>query len=483
MKKTTFTIIWLGLSLSLLSAQSDTISLRQMLSIADGQSVEIKAANMRVEQSRLDYQLHRAGQRFQLSLNANVPNYFNTSRSVVQPDGSVIFTDISQNTTQAGLRLSKSIMSTNTELTLESNALRFDDFSFDQLSYNGVPLRLGIRQGIHTYNQAKWNEKILPLAAKTQELQSKDEIFEQHLQIVASYFDVLRAEVEREIASSNKSNSEKILSIAEERYKLGKISESELTMVQLNAASSQKNLIEAKRMYELSMNVLKDNANYYESLSLKVPDALPILNVADEHLLIQKAWERNSRYQSLMLDQLIIDSNKSRIKRDYGFRGELLASLGLVKSGNGLEDIYKNPKQEVLVNMSFTLPIFDGSQKKIVLQKQSISEDLLQDRKTYAEQAFKNQLRVVIHQMEARAEELKQSKEIFTLAKKGYTIANDRYLLGDMTVTELTLAYEVRDQAWRNYIRTISDYWVTYYQLRALTGYDFEKNKFINIDK
>lgn len=483
MKHIAYIAAALILSISCVYGQKDTLSLDQLLAIADGRSVEIQAAYVQLEQRKLDYDLHRARQRFQLNLNANVPNFLNTSRSVVQPDGSVIFKNISQNTTQAGLQLSKSFLTTNTQLLVESNALRFDDFSFDRHSYNGIPVRVGIRQGINSYNNDKWNERILPQAMKTEAARSQDQIAEQHLIIVQSYFDVLRAQVEQDIASSNSANNSKIVDIANERYALGKISESDLTLIKLNAATSKNDLSRAKRSYTSTVNILQENTNYYEDIAPTIPQKLPKWDVKNYDNLVNEAWKKNKAYHQLMLDQLLLDSDSDRIKKQYGFRGELLASLGLVKSGNQLGEIYQDPKQEVLVNMTLTLPILDGNQKKVALQKQLIAQELQQDRKVFAEQAFKNQLKTLLQQMENRAEEVEQSKEIFDLAKKGYQIANDRYRLADMTVTELTLAYQVRDQAWRTYIRTISDYWVSYYRLEMLMGYDFSRNTFLNRDK
>ncbi|MGC9352491.1 MAG: TolC family protein, partial [Mariniphaga sp.] len=57
----------------------------------------------------------------------------------------------------------------------------------------------------------------------------------------------------------------------------------------------------------------------------------------------------------------------------------------------------------------------------------------------------------------------------------GYQIALRKFQNGELSITDLNIALQEREQAKRDYIRSIQSYWVAYYRLRALTLYDFEK--------
>ena len=64
-----------------------------------------------------------------------------------------------------------------------------------------------------------------------------------------------------------------------------------------------------------------------------------------------------------------------------------------------------------------------------------------------------------------------------------FEISRQRYVLGDISITDLTIAQREKDQAQRDYIDTLRNYWFAYFQLRKLTGYDFENNSPITFNK
>ena len=67
-----------------------------------------------------------------------------------------------------------------------------------------------------------------------------------------------------------------------------------------------------------------------------------------------------------------------------------------------------------------------------------------------------------------------------SIASEKYQIAKDRYVLGNLSITDLSIAFQEKDQAKRDYIAALRDFWGAYYQLRYLSLYDFEKNEKIN---
>ncbi|WP_460503644.1 TolC family protein, partial [Hymenobacter agri] len=61
-----------------------------------------------------------------------------------------------------------------------------------------------------------------------------------------------------------------------------------------------------------------------------------------------------------------------------------------------------------------------------------------------------------------------------SLAQRRYDIARATYLLGRISLTDLTLASVAKDGARRGYVFALRAGWVAYYRLRALTLFDFE---------
>ena len=45
---------------------------------------------------------------------------------------------------------------------------------------------------------------------------------------------------------------------------------------------------------------------------------------------------------------------------------------------------------------------------------------------------------------------------------------------GNVTITDLNIAQQEKDQNRRAYIQSLRDYWTAFYEMRQLTLYDFE---------
>ena len=73
-------------------------------------------------------------------------------------------------------------------------------------------------------------------------------------------------------------------------------------------------------------------------------------------------------------------------------------------------------------------------------------------------------------------QEVRLQKDISETAAERFDIARQRYILGDISITDLTIAQREKDQALIAYISSLRSYWTDYYQLRVLTGYDFINN-------
>ena len=74
-------------------------------------------------------------------------------------------------------------------------------------------------------------------------------------------------------------------------------------------------------------------------------------------------------------------------------------------------------------------------------------------------------------------EQVKLTAETDEIADNRYQIAQDRFILSDLSITDLGLAMQEKDAAKRDYIIALRDYWRVYYILRLFTLYDFELNQ------
>ncbi|NVK50264.1 MAG: TolC family protein, partial [Cyclobacteriaceae bacterium] len=54
-----------------------------------------------------------------------------------------------------------------------------------------------------------------------------------------------------------------------------------------------------------------------------------------------------------------------------------------------------------------------------------------------------------------------------------------RYQSGNVSITDLSIAQNEKDTNRRAYFSALKDYWLAYYELRALTLFDFENQELL----
>ena len=92
-------------------------------------------------------------------------------------------------------------------------------------------------------------------------------------------------------------------------------------------------------------------------------------------------------------------------------------------------------------------------------------------------QNFKQEIYTQVTLFQMLNQELSITAKTDSIASEKYQIAQERYVLGLLSTTDLSIAFTEKDQAKRDYINALQDYWETHYGLRALTLYDFVKQE------
>jgi outer membrane protein TolC len=66
------------------------------------------------------------------------------------------------------------------------------------------------------------------------------------------------------------------------------------------------------------------------------------------------------------------------------------------------------------------------------------------------------------------------AEEALDLAQMAYAETKQRFMIGKADINSLTLSLNRRQDAERNYISSLRNYWLSYYKIRKLTLHDFE---------
>lgn len=89
------------------------------------------------------------------------------------------------------------------------------------------------------------------------------------------------------------------------------------------------------------------------------------------------------------------------------------------------------------------------------------------------EDQFDEQVRILAEDFIDQQQFVRIYMEADAVAQKRYTIALNRFTIGDISVTDLNYAEQEKDRARKNYISQLYLSWLYYYNLRYITLYDF----------
>lgn len=478
------TALLLGLCIlsAYLHAQK-SISLTQAITIAQREGIVAINAQKSVTQTGLDLDLIYAQLKPQLTVDAQTPNFYHSSAAITQPDGSIQFQPISQDNSLININGSKKFLGSNTSIYAQVSNRRFHDFNQEFTSYNVTPFRLGIEQGINRFNNLKWDEKIAKLDRDIATIELNVNHEKIAANVTQAYFELLRAQVNREIAKTNKENNETLYQLAEERYRLGKISKSELLQLQLGLNTATQSELSAYRSVIQANANLKMELNYGLSNDEVINVTAPILNESIYINGIQAAelaWLH--RPEAKEMEKLLLQAQRALDLADKsnGWQASIQANLGYVSSGTNLSNAYSNPQIESLVQVGLSIPIIDGGIRRKSMEKARIETDFIKLQNSYDEAVFKQEIRQLVEQINQLQNEVQLAHTSYSIASERYDIVNQRFVLNDISITDLTLAFSERDQAWRNYIDILQAFWVNYYIIRQLTLFDFTTQNKIN---
>lgn len=460
-------------------AKTDTLKLNlpQVVEMAKANSIAAKQAVTVKETEYWKWRTFKSNYQPQLALEGILPGYTKTYTQVQQPNGSIIFQPVHYDNSSLTLNFSQSIAATGGTIYGTTQLQRFDDFDRNNVLYNGIPYGLGYTQPLLQFNSLKWDKKIEPLKfneSKQAFIETQEKI---SITVTEYFFDLLLAQVNLNIAELNYSNTKRILTIADTKFELGKISKNEILQLQLEVLNSQKAVGTSKRDVEIATLNLRSYTGIEgnDRIKLDMPAVVAQMSVATEKVLTE-AFENRSDAIAFVRRLAEARRDVAKAKGENGLKATLSANLGFSNAANTAFDVYRNPKNQQSVQLQLSIPVMDWGRSKSRTKTAQANEQFI----TYAveqdKQTFKQQIVTQVTLFNMMKEQIQLTDEAEKIAAEKYKIASERYVLGNLSITDLSIAFQENDRAKRDYVSSLRDFWGAYYQLRYLSLYDFEKN-------
>ncbi|WP_234568903.1 TolC family protein [Rhodohalobacter sp. 614A] len=458
------------------------VTLQEAINQAKVSSPLARSARYRLIANQWRYRSFRADLLPGLTLSGNAPNYRRAFRENLNPDGSTSLIYTQQSNATVGVTVDQPLMYTGGNLSVSSGITRLGIFA-DENTYlwSSTPLVIGYSQPLFQYNDLKWRNRIEPLRLRMAQKRYDESVEELSLTVTQRYFDVLLAKINMDIAEFNVAVNDSIYNISTGRYNMGNIAENDLLQSELQLRNAESALTEAAINYDQQLNnfrlLLGLEAN--APIDVQVPDTIPNFSV-DGQLALEMARRNNSTSLDYQMQTLEANRTYDMAVKESSFSATIRADFGLNQTSEDFSNLYEDPRNQQFVTLNFQIPIFNWGKQRAEVNFARNTQRQVADDIAYEQAQFDLQVQNIVAEFRQLRNQVMLAELSRDIGDRRYEVARNRYRIGQIDITNLFIAQNERDAAQRGYIQAIRNYWISVYNLRRLTLYDFEADVLIN---
>ena len=303
------------------------------------------------------------------------------------------------------------------------------------------------------------------------------------IRVTSLFFSVLAAQSDYKQSLATVEDRERLYEISKSRLNLTTTTKSEVLQMELSLLNARmavkKNKITLdEAMYDLfSYLRLTD----YENADLIPPYTIPdILINADD--VLQKAINNSSHSLDQKLQLLEAQKNLAQAKSSKGIQMTLSSEIGFSQTGNTINTAYSRLKDNEIIGLSLSLPIFDWGVSKGRVKMAQAQLDVVKTQLEQSHLDYVQNLRKKVMQFNIQPMQCKDALRAQDIAVERYEITRKRYETGNVSVTELNTAQQEMESAKAQYIAQLSAFWGDYYALQQATLYDWQRKSDLTVD-
>lgn len=341
--------------------------------------------------------------------------------------------------------------------------------------FSAIPFRIGYQQNLLGFNAFRWDRKIEPLKfekVKKQYLYHAETVSEE---AVGYFFSLAMAQADYKLALDNVATTDTLYAIGEQRKKIASISQADLLTLKLDRVNARNALqnaqIARKRAMSALATFLNMDRNTYIEIDLPArPQAISI--PVDRATAL--ARENNPAYLEQKQNVWEAEREVDRTRKESRFNASFNASVGFNQVADNIGDAYRKLLQQDLVSFTVSVPLVDWGVRK---GKYNMAKNNLNVVKIAARQeeiSLEEDVMMTVSDFNVQQDMIASAEEALDLAELAYEQTRKRFIIGKADINSLTLALNRQQEAQKNYIQAMQNYWLNYYKIRKLTLHDFE---------
>ena len=457
------------------------LTLEQALSVAESNSPTVQKTRLSLIRSQENLNAQNAALKSKFALSVD-PITYSQNRAFQSSLSSYNTTKALQSS--GSFTVVQPFLPTDATITLSDN-LSYTNNLYNELFPNSKgelfnnDLSIQLNQPLFTYNRTKQNLKTLQLQLENAQLNYAVQLLATEKNVTQSFYAVYQAQQSLDISNQAYQNMVKTYEITKNKAAAGISAQSEMFQAELNLATTKSDFENKQVAFENAKDAFKnqigmslyDDIVVIPNISVDTTAKIDIAFAIDEGLANRmELRERQITIESSLLDLVTV-------KAQNEFHGNLGLAFGYNGNNKNLQDIYKNPKNNENVALSFQIPIYDwGQEKSRIKAQEAIIESnkvdlgvqqndiILTIRQSY--RSLKN----LINQIQIAQQSVKN-------AQLTYDLNLQKYKNGDLTGMDLSIYQNQLSQNKLNYTNSLISYKLELLNLKILTLYDFEKKE------
>jgi len=197
---------------------------------------------------------------------------------------------------------------------------------------------------------------------------------------------------------------------------------------------------------------------------------------ADPDVAVREALKNSSTMRLNELDDVRSRRDMSLARANNRFNASIAGSVGFNQTAPQFAQAYQSPLGKQTLSVGINLPMLQWGAGHADVEAAKANEQRVDATNRIRRDQLEEDARFSVLQLEQARRNVTLAAKADTVAQRQFEVARNRYTIGKITNEALYLAQGEKDAAVLANVQALRNYWITYYHLRRVTLYDFERN-------
>jgi outer membrane protein TolC len=347
-------------------------------------------------------------------------------------------------------------------------------------TWSSTPVSFGLRHDIFRPNTLKLDKREQPVRMELAErtyLEAREDVA---LRTTTLFFDLYSARVALANATTNVAVNDTLFTLNKGRYEVGKIGENDLLQSELALLRARTSLDGARLELDRATAALRLALGLAPGapLDVTVGPEIPTYPV-DTARAVAEALKNGANVTEASLSELQARRRVTEARLNNGFGATVQASFGFNATASDFDLAYRNLLEARTVALAVEIPLIQWGARSATVQAAKAEQRQAESAAKVAHDQTAQNAHFAALQLEQARRTLALSAKADTVAAKRFEVAYNRYVIGRITIDNLYMAQNEKNEALNQYVQALRGYWTAHYRLRRLTLYDFESGQVI----